>query len=227
MNERTERVPIDERVKELEGEGLSKSEIVLILYDEGYPTQEIMKRGLPLKALKRRKTENEERDVMGAMRGRVRGEGYLDELKNMIRAQISRSRELTELCSNIGLGTLLAALRKSGISIDGFRSIAMNEGTLKDALGKAAETAFKALEYYNSEQIEKLEKERDEARVYASFMESRFEELATGLDPKMRLERMIHTYLLSGNVDANVLTALVDKWLSTELTGLKMKVMAT
>jgi len=71
----------------------------------------------------------------------------------MIRAQISRSRELAQICTNVGLGVLLASLKKSGLSIEEFRNIAMESGFLKEALQKAAETAFKALEYYESDKI--------------------------------------------------------------------------
>jgi len=219
--EKEERAPIDERIEELEKMGYSKADIVLQLYEEGYPTQEIMKRHLPLKALKRMKASEDEQ-FLGAMKGRVRGEGYLDEFKNMIRAQVSRSRELTELCGNVGLGVMFAALHKSGVGMDDFRRIALNEGTIKDALGKAAETAFKALEYYKSDRIIKVEEERDEARAYASLLEAQIEDLKRKLDPKFRLEKMIYNLvLLSGTarVDPNALMTLVDKWLELEVVA--------
>jgi hypothetical protein len=50
------KTPIDERIKELEEKGLTQSDIVLTLYDEGYPTHEIMKQGLSLAYLRARRT---------------------------------------------------------------------------------------------------------------------------------------------------------------------------
>ena len=102
--------PIDIRLKDLEDMGLSKNDIVLRLYDEGYSTHDIMKRHLPLKALKR-KRERVEASVIGSMEGGVKGPGYLEELKNMVRGQIGRTRELTEEFYNLGMGVLLASLQ--------------------------------------------------------------------------------------------------------------------
>jgi hypothetical protein len=217
--------PIEDRVKELRAEGLSEADIVLRLYDEGYPTHDIMKMGFSLRHLaKRRKME--EGDVMASLEGPAgRGEGYLAELKTMIRSQISRTRELTELFYDVGLGVLLAALRKSGMKIDDYRKIALERGAIRDALKVAGDTAFKALEHYDSDAIGKLEEERDEARVAYSLVAAQLKELTESLDPKVRLEKMIHTYLASGNVDASVLTTLIDKWLSIEVVGLKAGVM--
>ena len=214
-------VPIDERIKQLKEEGLEKEEIVKTLYKEGYSTQDIMTRGYPLAALrKQRRNELTDDAVQASIRGVTRGEGYLQELKDMIRAQISRSRELAQICTNVGLGVLLASLRKSGLSIEEFRNIAMESGLLKEALQKAAETAFKALEYYESDKIEKLEAERDEARAYATLLESKLEKVMRSMDPKLRLEKMIYNLvLLSGatKIDYNVLMKLVEKWLSMEV----------
>lgn len=217
--EEKERVPIDQRVKELEEEGLSKPEIVLCLYDEGYPTQDIMKRGFSLRHLARRKKSTDE-ELLAAMRGAVRGEGYLQELKNMFRSEISRTRELTEFFYDVGLGVLLAALRKSGIDIDDFRRMTMERGAVRDILNKAGEAAFKALEYYQSDLITKVEVERDEARAYASLLEAQLDDIKRKLDPKFRLEKMIYNMvLLSGTmkVDPNTLMTLVDKWLELEV----------
>jgi len=217
--------PIEDRVKELRAEGLSEADIVLRLYDEGYPTQNIMKMGFSLRHLARRK-KMEEKDLMTTLEGPAgRGEGYLAELKTMIRAEISRTRELTELFYDVGLGVLLAALRKSGMKIEDYRKIALERGAVREALKTAGETAFKALDYYESDTISKLEEERDEARVAYSLIAAKLKELTESLDPKIRLEKMIHTYLASGNVDANVLTTLIDKWLNVEVVGLKTGVM--
>ncbi len=212
---------IDERIKELQEKGLSKEEIVRIMYMEGYPTSKLMMRGLPLAALGKETEAITDRGVMAGIQGRTRGEGYLEELKEMIRGEISRTRELTELFYDVGLGVLLAALRKSGMKIDDYRKIALERGAVREALKVAGETAFKALEYYESDLVGKLEAERDEARVAYSLVAAQLKELTESLEPKIRLERMIHTYLASGNVDANVLTTLIDKWLSIEIVGLK------
>ena len=216
-----EMTPIDDRIRELKEKDLSRKEIVTIMHGEGYPTAEMMKRGLPIRALEKREREASDRSVMGAIEGSVRGEGYLYEFKNMIRAQISRSRELTQKCFNIGLGTILAALSKSAISMDDFRRIAQEEGPLNEALTKAGETAFKALEYYQSDLVTEVEAERDEARAYASVMEAKVEDLLKGLDPKMRLEKMIQVYMLSGSVEPDTLIPLIDKWLGMEITEVK------
>jgi len=219
-----EKPPIDDRIAELREQGYSNREIVRILYEEGYSTHDIMKRHLPLKALKsKERPERTDSLFMGALEGATKGVGYLEEFKEMMRRQIARSRELTEFFYNVGLGTLLASLRKSGMSMEDCRKIAIDQEGLKEALRRAGETAFKALEYYDSDLITKVEAERDEARAYASLLETKLEELTKNMEPKVRLERMIHTYLLSGNVDADVLTRLIDKWLSLEMGELKSR----
>ena len=214
---------IDERIAELETEGKTKAEMVLILYGEGYNTREIMERKLPLKALKTRPESDD--SIMGAIAGTAKGSGYLDEFKTMIRVQISRSRELTEVCSDVGLGVLLAGLAKSGVSMAEFQSIALKREGLREALVRAGETAFKALEYYQSDLVGTVEGERDEARAYASLMEGKLDELAKHMDPRLRMERMIHTYLLSGGSDTEILTSLLDKWLAMEVTDVKLELM--
>lgn len=219
---------IDDRIKELTEQKLSKEEIVLALYKERYSTHEIMKRHLPLKALKlkqKKKTEDEDSAVMSAVEGAVKGSGYLQEIKDMVRTQIGRTKELTDEFYNLGLGVLLASLRKSGISMDDFRKIAMQEGTLRDAFKQAGETVFKALEYFKSDLITRVEAERDEARAYVTTMETNVETLRKQLEPKARLEQMVYTYLLSGSVDPDVLISLIDKWLQMEIPSLA-KVMA-
>lgn len=210
---------IDERIKQLETEGKNKQEITVILYEEGYNTLEIMKRHLPLKALKKSK-DSAEPAVLGAVEGVVKGTGYLQEIKDMVRLQVGRTRELTDEFYNLGLGVLLASLSKSGVSMDDFRKIASQQGPLRDAFKKAGDTAFKALEYYQSDLVTKVEAERDEARAYGSLLEVKLEEVKRKLDPKVRLEKMIfNLVLLSGSVkvDPDALTTLIDQWLQLEV----------
>ena len=220
-----EKPSIDDRIKELEAEGKSKTDMVLILYQEGYSTHDIMKRKLPLKALKRAK-ERAETGILGAVEGGVKGSGYLEELKNMIRMQIGRTRELTEEFYNLGLGVLFASLSKSGMKIEDFRKIASQEGPLRDAFKKAGETAFKALEYYQSDLVTQVETERNEARAYSTILQTRVNELVKQLTPRIRLEKMIQTYLFSGNVENDTLMSLLDKWLEMEAVEAKVEAMA-
>lgn len=215
---------IDERLDQLKAQGYDKKEITQILHQEGYNTRDIMERHLPLRSLKRRPTDED--SIMGVMAGTSKGPGYLEELKAMIQTQIGRSRELTEAFSNIGLGIVLASLRKSGMPIDRFKDIALNKGSLMTALERAGETAFKALEYYQSDLVTKVEDERDEARVYASVLETKVRALMKDLDPKFRLEKMILTYLLSGAPEPDTLMTLIDKWLSIELAEVRMEVIS-
>lgn len=209
---------IGERIKQLKGQGYDNKEITSILYQEGYNTKEIMEHHLPLRTLKMKPSDDE--SVMGAMAGTTKGPGYLDELKRMIQVQIGRSRELTEVFYNIGLGGMLAALSKSGIGMDEFEKIALKQEGLRDALRTAGETIFKALEYYQSDLVTKVEAERDEARAYAATMEATLEDLNKELDPKLRMEKMIYTYLLSGASEPETLITLIDKWLGMELSEL-------
>lgn len=224
--EEIEKPAIDDRIEELKAQELNKEEIVLKLYDEGYNTGHIMKRyGGTLKVVKKRRARSEA-GVMGALEGGVKGSGYLEEFKNMIRAQISRSRELTAVFYNLGLGTLFASLHKTGMNIEDFRKIASTKGGLKEALQKAGETAFKALEYYESDLITRVEGERDEARAYASLLETQMNKLIKDLDPRVRLEKMIQTYLFAGKVEPDTLMTLIDKWLSMEAAEVKKELIA-
>lgn len=164
-----------------------------------------------------RKTEDDV--IMSALRGRVRGEGYLGELKDMIRRQISLSREFTVACTNAGVQIVFAALKKGGVSQDEISRISTDVGALKNVVDKATESALKALEYYDVERIEGLERERDEARVAWALVVAQAKKFAKYMEPKAGLERMIHTYLLSGRrVDPNIMAVLVEKWLSIEVT---------
>lgn len=220
-----ERLTIDERIKELEDQGATKETITQTLYEEKYSTQEIMKRHLPLKSLKKKPTSDAA--AINAMGGTVKGTGYLQEFKDMIQQQISRNRELTDVFYNIGLGSLLAALNKAGLSMEDFRKIALKKEGLREALESAGKTIFKALEYYESDLITKVEDERDGARAYATILETKVKELVESLDPKIRLEKMVQAYLFSGNVEPDVLMALIDKWLAMEVAELKVEMIAT
>jgi hypothetical protein len=168
------------------------------------------------------KLEDEQAQV--AIAGPTEGMGYLQELKDMIRAEIGRTRELTEAFYDYGISVLLAALSKTGTSMEEFRKVAKGEVSLKTALSKAAETVFKALDLYQSdvvqrfeERIRALEEERDEARATYAHAVAKMKELARVverfLEPLLRFERLIIFYLASCKVNANVLAMLLDKWL--------------
>ncbi len=221
-----ERLPIDERIEQLRAEEKNDREITRILYDERYATTEIMKRKLSLAHLRKKKPTSSA-SVHDAIAGTTKGPGYLDEFKTMIQQQISRSRELTDVFYNIGLGTLLASLSKSGLSMEDFRKIALKKEGLREALESAGKTVFKALEYFESDLIVKVEKERDEARAYSTILESRVNKMLKSLDPKFRLEKMIQTYLFSGNVDPDTMDRLLDKWLAMEVTEVKLELIAS
>lgn len=220
-----ERLTIDERIKELEDQGATKETITQTLYEEKYSTQEIMKRHLPLKSL--RKKPGDTVSVMGALAGSTKGPGFLDEFKTMFQQQISRNRELTDVFYNIGLGSLLAALNKAGLSMEDFRKIALKKEGLREALESAGKTIFKALEYYESDLITKVETERNEARAYSTILETKVKELVESLDPKIRLEKMVQAYLFSGRVEPDVLMSLIDKWLAMEVAELKLEMIAS
>jgi len=222
-----ERIPFEERVKELEASGIPKKEVCRTLILEDYNPRLLVTKfgGLYAKVMREIKSERVKEDTsfMATVAGTTRGPGYLDEFKDMIRHQIGRSRELTEIFYNIGMGTLLASLSKSGMSMDAFRAIALKQTGLKEALEQAGATAFKALEYYQSNLITTVEKERDEARAYSTVLKTQVEELLKNMDPKFRLERMIQAYLLSGGVDANILMTLIDKWLAIEWEEIRIE----
>ena len=213
------RPPIDERIQQLEAGGKTKQEITLKLYQEGYSTHEIMKRHLPLKKLKRT-IPREESSLQGAVEGGVKGTGYLQEIKDMVRSQVGRTRELTDEFYNLGLGTLFAALSKSGVSMDEFKKIVTQQEPLREAFRSAGETVFKALAYYQSDLITRVEEERDEARAYASLLDASLADVKRRIDPKVRLEKMIYNLvLLSGTVkmDPDTLTSLVHEWLDIQV----------
>lgn len=215
-----ERPNIVERIEQLREQKKTNPEIVRILYDEGYATTEIMKQHLPLAALRKKKAAQED-SVQATIAGTSKGPGYLDEFKGMIQSQIRRSRILTEVFSNIGLAILLAGLSKSGVSMDDFRKIVGSQEGMREALEKAGEIAFKALEYYESDLITTVEKERDEARAYSTVLSTRVEGLVKQLDPRIRFERMIQAYLFSGRCEPEPLITLIDKWLAMEAADIK------
>jgi hypothetical protein len=61
----------------------------------------------------------------------------------------------------------------------------------------------------------------DEARVAYSIISAKVKRLGEALGPSLSVEKMIHTYLVSGNVDPNVLMALMDKWLVLNFEAVK------
>jgi hypothetical protein len=167
------------------------------------------------------KLEDEQAQV--AIAGPTEVTGYLQELKDMIRAEIGRTRELTEAFYDYGISVLLVAISKSG-SMEDFKKVAKGEISLKAALSRAAETVFKALDLYQSDAVQRfeerirvLEEERDEARAAHAYAVAKMKELARvverSLEPLLRFERLIIFYLTSCKVNANVLAMLLDKWL--------------
>jgi len=215
--------PIDERVEELKEEGLSREDIARTLYEEGYPTQAIMSRGYPLAALRKRgRNEVDDRTVQAAVKGTTRGPGYLQELKDMIKTQISLSREFAEACTTAGVKVLFAALKMGGVSEEEIGQITTNVGALENVVDKATKMALKAIEYYDAERIEQLERERDEARAMVVLLEAQLDKIKQSLDPLVRLERMIYNLaLLSGTVkvDHNVIMAIMEKWLAMQVVA--------
>jgi hypothetical protein len=219
IDEREMKPDIDTRIKELEEEGKTKEQIVLILYEEGYSTTEIMKRHLPLKSLASQKERSEETD-MGLVAGPTKGTGALQEFKEMFRAQIAKTREFQEAFYSLGMGTLFASLSKAGLSVDDFRQIAHDDNKMREAFKKAGDTVYKALEYFHSDLITHVEEERDEARSYAALLDSRIAQLKRDLEPKMRMEKMIYNMvLLSGSVkiDPDALGKLLETYLELQV----------
>lgn len=149
---------------------------------------------------------------------------YLQELKDMIRAEIGKTRELTEAFYDYGINILLATLSKSGSSVEDFKKVAKGEASLRTALNKAAETVFRALDLYRSgavrklkERVRVLEEERDGARAAYAYAGAKMKEFARvverSLEPLLRLEGLIMFYLTSCKVSADVLAMLLDVWL--------------
>lgn len=221
-----ELVPIIERIEELKKEGKENKDIVNILYGEGYNTRSIMMQGFSLRGLKTKTAVDGDEEIQSVIAGPPgRESGYLSEWKELVRRQMSRSRQLTEVFYDLGLSVLLASLSKSALTTDEYRQIFAEPEKLREALMNASQTAFKALEYFKADAMKTLEKERDDARSYASLLESEFgkisKSLDEALDPKLRLEKMIYNLvLMSGTspVDPNAISALLDKWLTIEIS---------
>lgn len=219
--------PIDERIEELKKEKLGKREIAQALYEEGYSTQEMMHNGYPPSLLAgRSKRKLSDEDVQAAVRGATRGPGYLQELKSMIQKQISLSREFAESCTTAGVKVLFAALKRGSVSEEDISRITRDVGALENVVDKATQTALKAIEYYNVEHIKQLEEERNEARVAYSLAVAQLKDQQRRLEPRKSLERLIYTYIVSGNTDGNVLTTLIDKLLTMEMGKVQSEVLA-
>jgi len=220
--------PIDTRIEQLKKDGYGRRDIAQTLYNEGYSTRDMMSRGYPPNLISKKKKGEalSDESVRMTIAGAARGPGYLDELKKMIRAQISLSREFAEACTNAGVQVVFSALKRTNLSTDEVRQIFKNVEALTNVVDKATETALKALEYYDSERIERLEEERNEARVAYSLAAAQLKEMQRRMKPKAILERLLYAYIVSGNTDANMLTALIDKLLSLEMGELQSKVVA-
>jgi len=216
-------IPIKERIEQLKEEGLSREEIARALYNEGYSTQAIMRERYSIRNLaKTTGSEVDDRTVQSAVKGATRGPGYLQELKDMIRTQISLSREFAEACTTAGVKVLFAALKMGGVSEEEIGQITTNVGALENVVDKATKMALKAIEYYDAERIEQLERERDEARAMVVLLEAQLDKIKQSLDPLVRLERMIYNLaLLSGTVkvDHNVIMAIMEKWLAMQVVA--------
>jgi hypothetical protein len=117
---------------------------------------------------------------------------------------------------------VFAALKKTNLATEGLRKIFANKEALTDAVSKAAETALKAIEAYDSDAMRRVEEERDAARAAYAFAVAKLKRLEKALDPALRVEKMIHTYLLAGNTDHNVFSLLMDKWLELRLEMIRM-----
>jgi len=211
--------PIGERVSELEKEGLSRQEVARRLYMEGYPTAEIMRAHFPIRGLR----SYPELRPVESMKETTKWPGYAEELKELIRKQISLSREFAEACTEAGVQVVFAALKKTNLATDDLRKIFTNKEALTDAVSKAAETALKAIEAYDSDAMRRVEEERDEARAAYAFAVAKLKQLEKALGPALSIEKMIHTYLMSGNVAPNLLMVLMGKWLVLKLEALKVK----
>jgi hypothetical protein len=215
------RPPIEERIKELRKEKLNNFDMAQVLYKEGYPTQQILKAGLPLRKAGRKVSEGDE--LVEKLASSTKWPGYAEELKELIRKQISLSREFAEACTEAGVQVVFAALKKTNLATDDLRKIFTNKEALTDAVSKAAETALKAIEAYDSDAMRRVEEERDEARAAYAFAVAKLKQLEKALDPALSVEKMIHTYLMSGNVDPNVFSQLMDNWLELRLNIVKME----
>jgi len=207
--------PIKSRIAELKKEGITdRKELAHALYSEGYPTTEIMHARLPIKGLKGRTAARsgklDDDSTQAIIASGTRGTGYMQELKDMVRRQVSLSSEFASACTNAGIQVVLSALRRTELKPEELRRVFTDKDNLKDVVGKATETALKALEYYDSDRITEVESERDEARAYACLLEAQIDDIKRRLDPKFRLEKMIYNLvLLSGTarVDPNALTS--------------------
>lgn len=224
-----ERLSFEERLEELEKRGLEKKAVCRTLVLEDYNNRLIVAKfgGLYAKVMREIKAEKgkEEAPLLGAIAGTAKGPGWLDEVKDMIRSQVSRSRELTEVFSDVGLGVLLAGLSKSGVTMEEFQRIALKREGLRDSLIRAGETAFKALEYYQSDLVSKVEAERDFARGEYIRLAADMRKLSEQLDPPFRLERMINNYVLSGGADPTVLMPMIREWLGMERPKIDLEAM--
>jgi arsenate reductase-like glutaredoxin family protein len=222
--------PLWEVVEELKDQGLGKEEVAQKLSDMGFPKTVIAYAGFPVGGLGR----IGERSLEEQVKGTTRGPGYAEELKELIRKQISLSREFAEACTEAGVQVVFAALKKTNLATEDLKKIFANKEALTEIVSKTTETALKSIEAYNSdlikkmeeewnERLRKLEDERDEARAALRYAVAKLKQLEKALDPVLSVEKMIYTYLMSGNTDHNVFSMLMDKWLELRLEMVRME----
>jgi len=218
--EKDQRPPIDFRLQELRDLGVDDKEAVRALHEEGYSTHDMMVIGLPVKSAFSEQRDSSEEGAMSQVQGRVRGEGWLEEVKNLVRYQVFRTREFTEFFYNVGLASSLAAIKKSGVKLEDLEKLtASKTGDLMGTLSQAPKTIFRALEAYDADMIPKLEQERDEARFEAINLAAQMDELKRKMEPMYRLENMIYKLSMlsaTSKVDPTVINELLDRWLSMQ-----------
>lgn len=215
-----ERSSFEERLKELEASEMNKHDICRTLVLEDYNNRLIVAKfgGLYAKVVREIKAERgtEDESHLGALAGTAKGEGYLDEQKARIRFEFSRDTVVMKFVVDLGWAAFLAGLSKAGIPPDNLRMVASDPESFSKVLMPIRETVCNAIKYYQSDAVSKVEGERDEARAAYTIVRSQLEDLAKGLTPGIRLERMITAYLLSGNVTPEVTVELVERWINME-----------
>ena len=221
-----EKASFEERLEELKASEMNKHDICRTLALENYNPSLLMTQfgGLYRKVANEIKAERakDEDSHIAAMAGITKGEGYLAEQKDFIRFEFSRNTVVMKFVVDLGYAVFLAALSKTGVPPE---DLLKNPDDLLKALTPLREMVFKAIQYYDSDKINKVEGERDEARAYSSYLAAQWEDIAKQLDPKFRLEKMINTYLFSGSADTDLLLSLIDKWLSIEMGAIRLELM--
>jgi hypothetical protein len=218
-----EKTSFEERLKDLEATEMSKHDICRTLVLENYNNRLIVATfgGLYAKVVREVKEERakEEDSHIAALAGTAKGEGYLDEQKARMRFEFSRDTVVMKFIVDLGWMAFFAGLPKTDIPPEKILVMASDPEGFPKALAPISETVIKALKYYQSEAVSKVEAERDEARAAYTVLKTQVDDLAKKLTPGIRLERMITAYLLSGNVTPEALSELLGtyrQWLSME-----------